>query len=302
MAIQARPYVDDDLGQAQAELAGWIEAAGPCGYCLVGELAHRIYAGLRGRLPVGELVQIWEDGRSIVGLAINFRFEAAFDLFVSPAWRGGEVELAMLQSAYETTRRHMQRSAAAGQGVITDVFSCDTTRRGLLSQLGFVEYRQWDDLLGRDLSAIPEPQLASGFRLRHAAWGDYGQLAAARNDAFGDDWSADLYRDAVMRKPGYQPEREIVVIAPDGQIAAFTMIWLDGRNKTGQFEPVGTRRAFQRQGLARAMMCHGLHEMRRLGMQRALVEHDATNLAARDLYRSLGFSKLRETLGYRRDA
>jgi ribosomal protein S18 acetylase RimI-like enzyme len=195
------------------------------------------------------------------------------------------------------------RGGAAGQQVITDVFSCDEVRRGLLGQLGFVEYRRWDDIVARGLSTVlPEPQIPSGFHIRHATWDDYGQLAAARNDAFGDGWSPVLYRDAVMRKPGYQPEREIVVVAPDGQIAAFTVIWLDELNRVGQFEPVGTRRAFQRRGLARAMMCHGMRELRRLGMAQAMVEHDATNLAARDLYQSLGFHKRYETLGYRRNA
>jgi hypothetical protein len=47
-------------------------------------------------------------------------------------------------------------------------------------------------------------------------------------------------------------------------------------------------------------MLAGLGELRRLGMATATVEHDATNVAAGALYRSLGFEKRYETLGYRR--
>lgn len=101
-----------------------------------------------------------------------------------------------------------------------------------------------------------------------------------------------------MRKPGYQPEREIVVIAPDLSIAACTVIRLDEINRSGLFEPLATRRDYQRRGLARAMMLHGLREMQRLEMTTAAVEYDATNLPALELYRRLGFAVKHETLGY----
>ena len=63
-----------------------------------------------------------------------------------------------------------------------------------------------------------------------------------------------MYRDRVMLKPGYQPEHEIIVVAADGRLAAFTTIRLDNLNNVGLFEPVGTRPVFQRRGLARAML------------------------------------------------
>jgi mycothiol synthase len=63
---------------------------------------------------------------------------------------------------------------------------------------------------------------------------------------------------------------------------------------------VGTHRAFRRRGLGRGLLLHGLRELRRLGMESATVQHDAANLAARDLYRGLGFERRFETFGYRR--
>lgn len=299
MALRRRDYRDQDLPAVQAALARWTAAAGRCGYCHVGDLPSRIYAGLRGRAPVGELVHLWEDGSAIVGVAINGRFDHAFDLFVSPAARGGPAELLMLRDAHTTTQAFVAGQGLAERSVITDVFSCDEVRRDLLAQLGFSEYRLWDHVTERDLvGEIAPPRLPAGYSLRHAASADYGQLAAVRNDAFDNGWTPEQYRDQVMAKPGYALERELLAVAPDGQIAAFTMIWLDQLNQVGLFEPVGVASAHRRLGLARALMLHGLAEMRRAGMRSAIVAHDATNLPARELYLSLGFTKRYETLGY----
>jgi ribosomal protein S18 acetylase RimI-like enzyme len=303
MPIRPRPYADDDLPALQAALAGWIASAGVCGYCHIGELPHRIYENLRGRLPVGELVQIWEDAGRIAGVAICGRFGAAFDVFAAPELRGAGQERAMLEAACATTRRLMPRLGAEGQPVITDVFGCDDTRKAQLAALGFAPYRQWDDITERSLEgALPEASLPEGFRVRCAAPGDYAQLAAVRNAAFGAGWSPEQYRDEVMRKPGYEPERELVAVAPGGQIAAFTVIWPDALNRTGLFEPVGTHPEFQRLGLARALMAVAMRQMRREGMRTATVAHDATNQPARALYRSLGFQKTGETFGYQQGA
>lgn len=301
MAPQMRPYSDDDLPRIQAALAGWIAAAGDCGYCHVGDLPNRIYAGLRGRHPVGELVQLWEHGGELVAIAINFRHETAFDLFTSPAWRGGEAEAPMLAAAYATTRRFIEAFAPEQGPVVTDVYGCDETRKALLRRLGFAQYRVWDELTERSLAGpIPAPQLPEHFSIRPATMGDAAQLAEVRNGAFDAGWTPEEYRSAVMAKPGYDPSGELVVVAPDGRFAAFTDIWLDRLNRVGLFEPVGTHRAYWRRGLARALMLSALHVMRRAGMRTALVEYDATNSAAGALYAGVGFARKDVTYGYRR--
>lgn len=303
ISLESRPYADADLPALQAAQAGWIAAAGPCGYCHVGELAHRIYENLRGRRPVGELVRLWERSGRTVGVAICGRFEAAFDLFVAPELRGSAQERAMLADACATTAAHLRRLGQADTALLSDVFGCDAPRQALLAGLGFVRYRQWDDLTARGLDGpLPEAAPPPGFRLRQASLDDAAGLALARNAAFGSDWSAAQYRDEVMLKPGYDPARELVAVAPDGQIAAFSVVWLDPLNQTGHFEPVGTHPAFQRRGLARALMASALRELRRQGMRTASVAHDATNQPARALYRSLGFQTIDQTLGYRRPA
>ncbi|MBN1937546.1 MAG: GNAT family N-acetyltransferase [Anaerolineae bacterium] len=300
--IESRPYQDDDLPLLQDAFAGWIQKAGICGYYTVGHLAHWIYEVLRGRHPVADLVRVWEDEAAIIGIEINLLFETAFYVFISLAYRGTDVEIEMLQSAFETTCRLTHEKKQDNSAVFTDVFSCDAIRIDLLAQLGFEQHRLWDHVAECDLSEpIPQVHLPDGFSIRPATTDDYTQLALARNDIFDTDWTPEMYRDQVMQKPGYQPEREIVVVAPNEQIMALTIIRLDQVNKIGLFEPVGTRHAFRRRGLAQAMMTHGLHEMKNLGMETAIVEYEAANLAASELYRRLGFRKKYETWGYKCD-
>jgi mycothiol synthase len=293
-----RPYSDADMPALQEAVSAWIAEAGRCGYDHIGELPHRIYENLRGRRPVGKVVQVWEDGSDPVGLGINLRFGEAFDVFTAPALRGSSDEEEMLRVAAETTG-----SLTTGAYVCTDVFDCDTARSDVLTRLGFARFRTWDDVRERPLDEIPpEAPPPDGFTVRPATVDDADGLAEARNASFAGGWTGALYRDQVMTKPGYDPDREIVAIAPDGRIAAFTVYWMDSRNKTGHFEPVGTHSAFQRRGLARAVMVAAMARMAEAGMAVATVNHNAENVAARRLYEALGFTKKHETYGYRRAA
>jgi ribosomal protein S18 acetylase RimI-like enzyme len=295
-----RPYTDADMPRLLETVAAWIAEAGRCGYDHIGELPHRIYENLRGRRAVGNLVHLWEADNNIVGLAINLRFGSAFDVFTAPSLRGTPAELEMLRVASDTTARYMDGSAG-GAYVLTDVFSCDATRAQLLAQLGFERFRTWDYVNERDLTdPIAEPRVPDGFVVRSARMDDADQLAVARNHSFGEDWTGDLYRSAVMEKPGYDPGREIVVESPEGRIAAFSVYWIDERNKFGHFEPVGTHRDFQRLGLARAAMLYAMRQMAALGMRSVTVNHNAENVAALKLYESIGFRKQYETYGFRR--
>lgn len=284
----------------QSALAHWTQQAGGCGYCHVGELFQRIYDNVPDDILTAERMRVWEDAEGVAGIAIHPRFGQAFDLFVRPSYRGADAELDMLRAAYKTTRRYLDARGAGETPVLSDVFRCDRARAALLVRLGFAPYKLWDYLNERSLAEpIPEPQLPAGFTLRTARMEDAAQLAAVRRSAFAATWSPDAYQ-RVMRKPGYDPLREIVAVAATGQIAALTILWFDCINRVGHVEPVGTHQDFRRKGLARAVLLRALHEMMRAGMERATVEHEVNNRAALELYRNLGFHKIHDIVGYRR--
>jgi GNAT superfamily N-acetyltransferase len=256
----------------QTALTEWARDAGFCGYCHPGDLVHRIYATPLGPRPA----QLWEDGNHIAGVEINARFGTVFDVFAAPALRGTDAERTMLRAARERG------------GTETDVFTCDTVRIMLLEELGFHDYRVWDHVTERALGdRLPNSPIPDGYSIRSPTPTDRTELAAARREVFDEQWT------------GPEIDGELVAVAPDGRVAAFTVIWCDGVNRVGLFEPVGTRPNYQRLGLARALMVEGLRRMSRAGMRRAIVEHDVTNSAATALYRALGFETRYETHGYR---
>ena len=60
-------------------------------------------------------------------------------------------------------------------------------------------------------------------------------------------------------------------------------------NRTGEFEPVGTRPAFRRQGLGKAVIAEGLRRLKARGATDAIVYTPHSNGSAVALYESAGF-------------
>lgn len=291
MTIHSRPYQDEDLESLQNALANWIQQQGhDMGYCHVGDIPHRIYNGIRSRVPRGEIIRIWENDEQILGIGFAQPYHNGFDVWISPDYIGSETEREIFEWVYETTRRLMNEIGREDKEVSGDVEETNTHRQNLLKELGYYQGKNWINHTLRDLSEpIPESVLPEGFIIRPSSYDHYAQLAAVHVGAFNSAWTPELYRDEVMCKPGYDAEREMVVVAPDGQFAAFTVYWLDELNKVGLFEPVGTHSDFQRKGLGRALMNHTMKIMRERGMNHALVGHATDKPASTGLYAAVGF-------------
>ncbi len=95
-----------------------------------------------------------------------------------------------------------------------------------------------------------------------------------------------------MASPGYSKDCDWAVIAPDGRVAVFCIVWPDGKSQIGQFEPVGTHPDFQRRGLGKAIMLTGMRYLRDLGMRDVRICVLADNPAAIKLYESVGFREV----------
>ncbi|MCC6614002.1 MAG: GNAT family N-acetyltransferase [Anaerolineae bacterium] len=292
-----------DLAAMQAVLAGWVRESGSCGYCHVGDLPHRIYNGLRGQYPRDEMIRLWSLDGQLVAFALVYPRHACYDAFVSPAHRSGAFERDVLAWAAETLRDWLDREGAHAKAVMTGVDSCDTWRANYLIECGYQpDETAWITLNEREIiTDLPDVVLPEDYRIRSALGEvDAAGLAAVHSGAFGSKWTPDLYRDEVMRKPGYDPALEHVVVAPDGAFAAFCITWLDDQNAIGLFEPVGTHEAYQRKGLGRALMAHGLRFMQTRGMRLAQVGSEPDNPASNALYRAVGFAPKYTTTSYRK--
>jgi GNAT superfamily N-acetyltransferase len=149
-----------------------------------------------------------------------------------------------------------------------------------------------------EIGPIDVPALPEGYSFRSASgFEDAAALAEVHKASFGVDWTPELYRQ-VMESPGYAPERELVIQAPDGTFAAFTVIRYDHLNRIGLFEPVGTHKDHRRRGFGRAIVLYGMQKMAVAGMEIATVANFGDSEAARGLYQACGFKPWHLQDGY----
>ena len=159
------------------------------------------------------------------------------------------------------------------------------------------------------IEPAPAPVLPAGFTIRPIAGEAEAEMRAAlQHDAFFRGGSkayeeGTLRQLAVMNMPHYDPQLDLMVMAPDGTPAAGCICWVDPVNRVGLFEPVGTRPQFRRLGLATALMLGGLERLRERGMQAALVtgphpgkeEESTAFTSSRFVYEAVGFQLLCRT-------
>jgi GNAT superfamily N-acetyltransferase len=98
----------------------------------------------------------------------------------------------------------------------------------------------------------------------------------------------------------YDPELDLLVQAPDGEVAAYVLFWPDPVTRVGLVEPVRTEAGHQRRGLARHLLTVGLDRLAERGCTRLKVGFDNANPAARWLYLGLGFTPESTTRTYGR--
>jgi len=145
------------------------------------------------------------------------------------------------------------------------------------------------------IDPVPAVSIPNGFTIRSMGDVDeHGRRSLASWRAFhpdepdeGRDPSGVWYRN-VQRAPTYRRDLDIVVVAPNGDIASFAVCYFDDVSRTGVFVLDGTATAYQRMGLAKAAMTEALRRLRWLGGTAAYVSwYDAP---AGALYTSVGFS------------
>jgi predicted N-acetyltransferase YhbS len=85
----------------------------------------------------------------------------------------------------------------------------------------------------------------------------------------------------------YDPELDLAVIAPDGEVAAYALFWNDFVTGVGMVEPMRTEDGYQRLGLARTLLAAGCERLVKRGAHRIKVGFDSE--PARRLYVSAGF-------------
>ncbi len=152
---------------------------------------------------------------------------------------------------------------------------------------------------------LPEVSLPPGFSLRSARGEqEAGALTALHRAAFGDDLMTVEYRLAMMRSPQYVPELDLVITAPDGELAAFCVCTVDEEENrrsdlpTGWPDPIGVRAGYQGMGLGKAVLSAALHGLQRRGLKQACLGTSSENRRMQYLAESLGFRLIAEKIWF----
>ena len=174
---------------------------------------------------------------------------------------------------------------------------CNLDNLGLIRVLESCGFTRGEDeyfLFGFDLkSDIPNVELPVGFQVRPVLESEFEERVNTHRDAFHPSkFTAQRYT-RVRSMLGYNPQLDLVISTPESEFASFCVVWLS--NGVGYFEPVGTRAAFRRQGMGRAVILEGFRRLQVLGAHTAQVFAGVKN---RDFYESCGFRVVNRFGGY----
>lgn len=244
---------------------------------------------------------LWEDSQKdslLLGWTLLSPEWNAVDVFVHPDLRGTQMARQMWN--WSVNRLVELESSQKVQRIRTMwIEEKDEAVIEILKNLGF---QRSDNAMHYLECELPDQSLSNfnlpdNFKIR-AIYGEkeLEKHVAVSYAAFESEKPYDQYINRYlnfMRSPVYDPERNLVIVAPDGDFAGFCLIWLDDENLIGLFEPVGIHPGYQKRGLGKALMLAGMQKMRTYGMQKAIVCTEHTNMAAFKLYQAVGFKPLK---------
>lgn len=152
---------------------------------------------------------------------------------------------------------------------------------------------------------LPAPELPPGFAIRPVSGDEEAPaLVELHRAAFGSAMMTVAERLAMMRGPDYERELDLVVVAPDGRLAAYCFCWISAEEnlrsgrKMGYTDPLATHPDFQRRGLAQALLLDGMRKLKARGMETAALGTSSTNLAMQAAAQAVGFRVKAVTLWF----
>lgn len=194
--------------------------------------------------------------------------------------------------------RHVEgRCAALGESPIeTSIRDDQPEVAAQATAVGFIptddQYMAcWMD--AADRSSIPP--LQAGYRLTSRA-------DAADRPHHMITRSGPLVEQLLRECSLYQPQLDLAIEAPDGEIAAYGLFWADLTTGVGLVEPMRTEDDHQGRGLARHLLTTGLDRLASLGCRRLKVSYLTRNDVARRLYVHAGFEPRTPSRTYLRPA
>jgi ribosomal protein S18 acetylase RimI-like enzyme len=306
MALTSRPYGDADLTRVTDLLHARLSAGRP--YSLsVAEIRQVLPRPVTGTARNG---RVWEDAGTVVAFALVWPPSFSVQLLAHPDHDlDAGSESGLLDEMVDWCIARGQEIARERQGPVTlhaRPFDHDASFVALLERHGFALEGWYTPKYMRSLAGpIPEPSLPKGFSIRHVRGEEEAEAyVALHREAFGTEHKQVADRLALMRDPEYVPELDLVAVAPEGTLAAFVVGGIDQEGSRhaghliGYTDPLGTRPAFRRMGLARALLHEAFRRLQQRGVPVTHVSTGSWNTATRSLVESVGYALDHKLLAY----
>lgn len=297
-ADRGRWLVDDaDVARIQEFNGRAVAAAGWAGYIHTGDIVHRLFNGCRHYEP-RRIVHLWEDDSGIAAWTLLQPKHVGFDLQIRPDLRGGTFETELVAWCERALLDLLHEINKQVDEIVIDAFTDDPGRVASVESLGFTRGTEPYYVTTRPTRDPLDAPLPPGYTLRTARGPVEAEAIGALHAAsFGSTWNPGEYA-TLMGTFGYSPDREWLVVAPDGELAGFTETWHDPISNTGLFEPVGTHPEHRGRGVGRALMAAGLGQMAAAGLATAMVCFEGDNPGSQALYLGSGFEIVHEIIDY----
>lgn len=307
-SLRSRAYRGPADHQAMADLLNrWHAAAGIEEFVTREALDHN-YAHLERCDPREDMVLVeTADGRLVGYTRVDWwqveggeRKYASFAK-VDPEWQDTQLPLALLRAGLE-------RGAAIAAGHAVDCaqvfegWAVDGREQALYDAylaLGFSPVTYEATMVRPHLADIPELELPAGLEIRPVEQSQLRVIWEADGEAFRDHWGYSEPTEMEWSRFLEFPHRDesLWKVAWDGdRVAGQVRSFVDsvenaefGRQR-GWTEFISTHRAWRKRGVASALICASLRELKKRGMtEAALGVHTENPTGAFRLYESLGF-------------
>ncbi len=209
---------------------------------------------------------LWrKEDNDLIGFFISENGREYFELQIHPEYRFLEEE--MLKWTIENWAKGKNQ-------IVTIFYEYDTPRIELFEKyhfesLGVVgfDYRYDTKNYAEDV-AIDSKFRIETFSESH----DYENRIEAERLTFSRDSLNREWFETKALAPGYSSDWDLAIVAPDGQVVAFCLAWLDEKNRVAEIDPVGTRPDYRKRGFAKAVVTDCFIRLHRNGIAKAHIQ------------------------------
>jgi predicted N-acetyltransferase YhbS len=163
----------------------------------------------------------------------------------------------------------------------------------VLRKKGFERHSNYGYLRFREINKpIHSYIIPEGFSVRSSKGKkDHRMYTQAIRDTFGHgEWFDANLVEKLNSNSYYNPDLDLIVEAPNGEVAAFCTFRMDPKSRITQLEPLGTTPKYRKLGLAKTILGEGFKKLKTCNPSLLYIGGAVDTPEANNLYDSTGFT------------